>query len=252
MNFFHYEFAELLAWTKLYLLQEHPHVKLNTTSQSLLPPTPSPVKPESPPAQPQEPIAVKTIEPPKPPPVAQLPQQKSESTRSKFLTLEPLPPAPELDLSDVRTLVAEHFPALKTVNTIPSDEEAKRITSAWKQSSVIPAYIILSFDEPDKHRAFLENISRAIQATLGPAQIMSAQKIENENGWTGLLRSSDLRLIIASDRHIRALPGLMAHYRESSRDGEHYLGKVRLQLLPDLSIYWQQPRLKEALWKAIK
>jgi len=49
--------------------------------------------------------------------------------------------------------------------------------------------LILTFNEADKQLLLLKNIAKAIQLSIGPARLLSAEKIELEKGWDVLLQS---------------------------------------------------------------
>lgn len=178
----------------------------------------------------------------------QAPSRPEKPGNGKFV-LEPLGPAEAADNSEMCKVISQHLPI---ISTIPEDQEARRMNSDWRSLMVLMDAVILSFNENPKHLAFLKNMSIAIE-TLGlKCQLVSAQKLEQENNWSKLLEQNKLRLIIASDYGIYMLPELTKLHREVPRQAKHFLGQVPLFLLSDISFYLKEPNLKPSLWKAIK
>lgn len=175
-----------------------------------------------------------------------------EEKSTSFFELEPLKASEPLDLSDFRSIIKEKFPQQPYIEAIPSDSDAKRINSAWELEKMAPEVMVLFFQETPKHRAFLNNLCRAIQSLGIHAALSSAAKCEQELSWDSLLKSKNLRLVIASDYAIYTLPELMKHYKEAPKKGRQQLGSVPLFLLSDLSFYLKEPSLKPSLWKALK
>lgn len=175
-----------------------------------------------------------------------------EEKLTSFFELEPLKASEPLDISDFRSIIKEKFPQQPYLETIPNDSDAKRINSAWELEKMAPEVIVLFFQETPKHRAFLNNLCRAIQSLGIHAALSSAAKCEQELSWDSLLKSKNLRLVIASDYAIYTLPELMKHYKETPKKGRQQLGNVPLFLLSDLSFYLKEPSLKPSLWKALK
>jgi hypothetical protein len=200
-------------------------------------------------------IMPKTVSPEEksPPPQADKePPNRSPKSQVASFTLEPLPPAMPMPLNDVRSLIAEHYPAIPLAQQPPEDTLAKKIGKSWEYTASIPQAVILSFHEISKQQTFLNNICKALEIMGTPAKVFSANKIEQAKGWDNLLQSKELRFIIASDYGINALSDLMKHYREAPKQSRHYLGKIPLFLLSDVSFYLKEPTLKLPLWKALK
>lgn len=173
-------------------------------------------------------------------------------SKSSMLKLEPLN-AP---------IISNNFPNFqKLLNTLvpdwilgestPSDALAKKIKNTWTNDSESASILILSFQEQEKHLAFLKNIAHAISLHLAPARILFASNLEKENLWETILKRSQLRLVIANDYELYLQPRLMNHYREHPQQGKHYLNDIPLLLLSDPSLYLKEPQLKPLLWRAI-
>lgn len=247
------------------LSSEPPSEKIN---RAALPAHPNGPPPETLPVQPSKPPQTLPLDlpsfpvappkkineiPKKPAPSAAITEKqpiKTSKKKSELFTLEPMLESASSDFSEIRKIVTERFSTLTLLDDIPSDAGARKINNAWQAEIVISEVVILSFNEAFKQKAFLNNMAWAICQHLAPASVLSAQKFELD-GWNALLQAKELRLIIASDYAIHAMPGLMKHYREAQKQGKFYLDKVPLCLLSDLSLYLKEPHLKLPLWKAI-
>ncbi len=275
-------YAETIALTQLYLAQEYEleqrvfaekhsyeffknYVlsKRAQPSTPMKPPAPVPIQKEEvqmkqevavpappiPKASPTTTPVVAKTEPPLPasPPSAP-PKIEKPANNNKFV-LEPLGPAEAVDLTGIRKIAKEH---VALIDTIPDDSEAKRVNKGWDAMIGMVDVAILSFNENAKHQAFLKNVGIAIETLGCKSQLMSAQKIEQEKGWTRLLDEGKLRLVIASDYGIYTLPELLKQHREVPKQAKHFLGKIPLFLLSDIAFYLKEPSLKPSLWKALK
>lgn len=169
---------------------------------------------------------------------------------SKEFTLEPLQKPQEIELNDIQKLVVDRYPGKLIINEIPSDEEAKQMNAEWKQELVIPEVIILSFNESLEQQLLLQNIAKAIQASLAPAAMIPAVKLEQQ--WEKVLKTKSLKLIIATSHGLQTSPTLWKQYREAQKQAKHFLGDVPLYMLSDLSIYLKNPQLKVPVWQDLK
>lgn len=274
-------YAELVALTKQFLLQEHaltdriydseetfeyfrrtaqqqpkPEVKVAPVTS---PPPPAPqLQPaaQSYTANPVRPPLAPIPAPPKPiaekvpvvPVVESEPPAKNAPKEKTGITIEPLPPLKPLDLSEVRKIMAERLPNIPLIDTIPDDSEARLKTATHH----LPNVILLSFDDLPAHVDFLTKVAAAIQGIGSSAEVRNAATMEKEIGWNTVLNSPDLRFIIASGDGIYSIESLQKVHREVQKEGRHYLGDCPLLMLPDIGCYLQDPSLKRSLWTAIK
>lgn len=219
------------------------------------PPTPDPI-PTVPSPDPVPPDRLPPQLPPSPSPDPQPPviREKASAAKqeAKSLILEPLSaPTAKFDKQGFWQLFHTTFPQVTLCDTIPSDARAQKLKNAWKNESLIPPVVLLSFHEEEKQNRFLKNLAQAISLRLAPARVLSVAALEKEKKWDTLLHSSQLRLVIACDYALYSQPGLMTYYREEPQLGKHFLHRTPLLLLSDLSLYLKQPPLKSLLWRAI-
>lgn len=271
-------YAELIALAQLYIFQEYSRGQwietdretferfkahaLKGMQKTAVPPRPiAPLPPDkvevskplsaniqSPAAKPTE--AEKAA--PAPPQAAleaSLPEEKASAPQKTEITpkrfkLEPMTEAPPLDYSELRKLLNEKFP---NISLLPIPECA-----ASMPKSENPQVILLTFQENGRHLAFIQNLAKAVQLTLGPAKTIAAASIENEGKWDEFLKTKGLRLIIASYSGLQTLPGLMRYFKESPKQGRHYLDRLPVCLLSDIEIYLKEPQLKLPLWQSIQ
>ncbi|EFB40418.1 MULTISPECIES: hypothetical protein [Parachlamydia] len=271
------QFADLLTLTQLYVFQEHQlkdwtlaesqaftYFKKRAQSQkeAKLSPKTAPINPSFTPL----PIAATTPQaPPKKKPLlsAILAKEENKTTLAKESEASPaktqaewhleLPPTPTADsFEPFHAAFQKLFPARTLTTHIPDDAEARQKKELWKLPQSSPAVIILSFGEPSKLSLFLQNLAKAIEHLVPqPVEIRSAFSIEALNEWSALFQSQDLRLIIATDAGIQSCPQLIPFYRETQKQSRHYLDRIPLLLLSDLSLYLKEPKLKLSLWQVL-
>jgi hypothetical protein len=183
------------------------------------------------------------------PPESQIKETVKPSQNHKSFVQETLIMAPETDFSHLRTWISNQFSSIKLSNDIPDDSKAKAIAQKWRAPGA--EVFILSFNDLPRENAFLQNLATAIEKTGATTKVISAVKYEQEKRWHKCFKTDDLRFIITNHYSLHTLPELMKYYRED-HTGKQMLGKAELHLLPDLSLYMQQPSLKAALWKALQ
>ncbi len=191
------------------------------------------------------------IQPPAAPPAPiKMPAPKIELEAPLQPSFAPLPIL-EDSFADLRKIWAKINPSAPLFDTLPDDETAKKIASRWKTKNAAAEISILSYHEPPAQKALLEEIAKAVNILLGPAQIVAAEPIEKEKQWEAFLAVPHLKLTIACDYTLWQLGGLMQHYKETPSQGTRHLGSIPVFLLPDLSLYLKDPLLKRSLWKAL-
>lgn len=200
--------------------------------------------PESLPAQTAARAATST------PPKESTPKEPAKSQSFSKTFMRELPSAPDPpDFIELRTFFKNQLPHVELTDTILDDSAAIALTSRWK-APLSSEIIILSFSELAKEQTFISNLAFALNQCLGSTQVLSAKKIEDDQGWNKLLKAEKLRLVIASNYNLHTLPELVKYFHEDAT-GKHKLGTKKLYLLSDISLYMQQPSLKSSLWKTL-
>lgn len=210
-------------------------------------PIPNPTLSQNTPSIPRTPLIEKTV--PKKT-MSSAPPQKSLPKKSSF-RLHPLPSPEEDDIEAIRLQLSKSIPEIKFHTSIPSDDKAKQISEAWKYKNIIEPIVLLSYKENEKLLKFLFQLRRSLSAYFLPAKIISATILEKENQWEQFLSSKNLRLILLSDVALWQLPRLKAHFRQDPQK-QSFLQNTPLILLPDLSLYLQEPLLKASLWSGLQ
>lgn len=154
--------------------------------------------------------------------------------------------------NEIKKIIQTIAPDFPLSDLIPSDAKAKQISQSWKIKKDAADVTILSHKESPQQRLFLKNLADALDKTLLPTKLISAREIENENGWETLLSQRHLKLIIACDYCILELENLIRFYHENPVNKLHFLNKIPLFLLPDVSLYFKEPLLKKSLWASLR
>lgn len=275
------QFAELITMTRMHLLQEfqisdridadpetYLHFKQHALQQKKPQPTsPAPTAPiplkhvpikahTSSPVLPSNPVEkkpiVKTPETIQQIPTSPEPIKTSPKEPKGPFQLEPFAQPIEADFNDLKKIIAERYPNQPLKDKLPCDAHAKAIKDEWQKEILIPSVLILSFTDLPQHLDFLNSLAMAIGKQLAPASVFSADRLENDKGWESILSKDSLRLIIASGHSLNSNKELMKHHREAPKEAKHYLGKIPLFLLADISVYIKNPRLKIPLWADLK
>ena len=265
------QYSELLALTQLFLLREY-NVKTKTDCEPLHADFYTKLKSSSrpairektaPTATPDLDLIQKNTSKPiinTPPPALiiqnQLPEKPEASVIRETIKsgierrgwgLEPLGSAPQVSSStEFKQLFSIHFSHYALSDTIPTDTLARRMTN-----DTDCAIAILTFEHSTLQQRLLENLARAISLQLAPARVFIGTQIEKEHGWDKWLANPSLKLILCTDEALYLQHTLMQHYLQSQHRTRHFLQRIPLLLLSDLSLYLNKPQLKPVLWRAI-
>lgn len=200
---------------------------------------------------PQTSLPIQPQTPESPPSLQTPPSSQNKEVKRKEFALEPLVAPPPQDHREWWDVSRSLFPQWNLHTSIPSDEIALKNKNAWLRKQEISPVVILSFQDNEQQLTFLKNIAQAITLRLAPAQVISATRIEKENGWENILNSTQLSLMIASDYGLYLHPKLRQFHREVPSQAKHFLNQTPLLLLSDLNLYLKDPQLKPLLWRAI-
>lgn len=152
-------------------------------------------------------------------------------------------------LEDMKKAIEAVMPSLFINFNVPSDEGAKRKKTSYLITEFMPEVPLLAF--PHKASGFLSEIAGAINNHFFSSKLVDLSKIENEGMLDQLIKTDHLKLIIAIDTMFFSHKALMKYYQEFPARKERYLGKTPLLLLPDPTIYMQDPSLKRSLWNLL-
>jgi len=158
----------------------------------------------------------------------------------------------EDNFSDIKMLLKDSFSNIQVKEKPLDDAIAKQVSQKYKLETQTAPITFLSSKEDEKTYKFIQQISRAINVCIIPTKIIQSKSFEEENKWSSFLNTSSIKLIIACDYSLWALPNLMKHYKEIPRKSQCFLGTIPLFLLPDLSLYIKNPLLKPSLWEALQ
>lgn len=208
----------------------------------------TPTKAQPAPQQPMTSIAPLQTTKPTAAPAKEKAAPAHSKAPSNHIELEPLRNAVETDLNDIHAIIVERFPKQVILSDIPSDATARSINNAWTQETQIPDILVLSFGEPHLHHAFLQNLSNAISIRIAPSALIVAEKLSQEKDWDAVLKTKNLKFVIAAGNGLQATPDLQKHYKEAQKLAKHYLGQVPLYMLSDIGNYLKNPSLKVSLW----
>jgi hypothetical protein len=224
----HDEYLELIKKTRLYLeASHHPSDKIPWSKKIEVsaPPVPPKSLPKPPP-----PVPVKVNTPVVPP----RPIERPGPPPPPRIVAEP---PKESDLPSFKELYDFHalnFPHLSFKEEIPADLKAPLPPKQKKEIDIA----ILLFNDSQHDTFFLTQVARAITTRFQ----LNAVCIKGAN-----FEPKPYKYVIACDYGIQGHLG--HHLKEAS--GKSYLGNSPLMMLPDLSLYRREPKLKSALWKAL-
>jgi hypothetical protein len=166
--------------------------------------------------------------------------QSSSSSQNK--------PQKTIEFSDeIKKKIEKVLPHVKIVREIPSDEEAQRLSEAWKQPTKNAQFIILSFSEGTNEETFLMNVKRALDANFGPCSLIDASSLENKKEWDLFFSMHKPQMYICSSELFR-YKQLISFYKENTASKERFLHSQPLLLLSSLSNYLSSPEQKRILW----
>lgn len=181
------------------------------------------------------------IAPPPKPIEISLPTPPLKKTK---IELAPLPPtvtkaAPQTDiLKKIGANVAQ---------TPLDDARAKEVRFAHQKKKRVPEIPILF--SGSVHKPFLESVARAISAKFGPSRILQCAALEQQQKWDVLRESESVRLYLLPDFVLAQFEVLQKGFVEKKKN-RFLFGKPVL-LLPDLSLYEKDPKLKRSLWNML-
>lgn len=158
---------------------------------------------------------------------------------------------PLYTLDEMRAVVEKVIPSFPLRSEVLDDAKAKRRASFWKEELKEISILILNFEEQEKPRLFLNNLSTALTALLTPAKVIEATRFEREKKWDELLSLPSLRLILAPSFSTWKQTTLSSFYKELPAEAKYFLKRCPVLFLHPLSAYFKNPLLKKQLWNTL-
>jgi len=187
--------------------------------------------------------------------VSAIPIRKTTTFQRKEAPIPPPPVqkqeaiSPQPDFSPLKKTLQKIAPSLKMVDQIPSDTQAKRIASAWKERIFDADVIFLACNSDAETLEFLKGLAKAVDHHLAKTKILMAERFEREKRWDLFLEKNSFRLIIASEG-IQQWTELMRFYKAMPTSGKLFLDKAPLLVLSSATLY-KSLEHKAHLWKAL-
>lgn len=255
-------YTELLSLAQRYLQQEHVKeewvfaerqhflyfketaqrqqpLKQQTIAVQAAAPVVKPYSAPIPPPAPQPKSVEKTIEPVKAPepvkPKAVVEEKKAPVVPGYF-TPEQLPRTSDVDLSDIRQIVAEKFPQLTIIDEIPQPGVSSHLADV----------LLITSGEDPTHLEFLQKVAKAIKDRFCAAEV-----IKYHDNWDAIVSSPHLKLILMAGTELDQLPQLKQYYRELPKHNRQLLGKVPFIPMAEFSAYLTDTKQKSLLWKSV-
>ncbi len=192
---------------------------------------------------------------PKPKQALTTPLKKAEPITSNVLRPEapqkkqPPIPAPTISLQ-FKEIVEKHS-NLTIVEKIPSDAVAKRRARLWMHGDFSKEVIVIRYGKDPQDNAFLDNLWKAIDERLKPAEIVDGEALEGQKLWDQLLGARQVRWILCCHAALLELPTLHGLYREDADSKQRFIGHIPLLLLPSVQTFATNPAKKRELWNRL-
>ena len=134
------------------------------------------------------------------------------------------------------------------VTSPPSDDLAKKVRFAWKDKRFIPAVPIFTIGQ--EHTPFLQNIQKAIESHFTSCRVIQVEKVEQSKKWEAFM-DAPVELFVVPDYVISQNATLMKNMKVQKEKNARTLFGKPLLLLPDLTLYMRDPKLKRSLWNVL-
>lgn len=169
---------------------------------------------------------------------SQLPQKKQTHAPTPILSLQ------------FKEIVEKHS-NLTIVEKIPCDAVAKRRARLWMHGDFSKEVIVIRYGKDPQDNAFLDNLWKAIDERLKPAEIVDGAAMEGQKLWDQLLAARQVRWILCSNAALLELPTLNGLYREDTDSKQRFIGHIPLLLLPSVQTFATNPAKKRELWNRL-
>lgn len=153
------------------------------------------------------------------------------------------------ELKDFKELFHNKFPQILIYDAPLNDAKAKKVKNAWKHHIEIP-HVVFLYRDPT-HKEFLNNVAKAVSLLFMSSKAMNLSYFDEESKTKELLNHPHLKLIIAPDDVVVGLSSFTPYYKELPQQKKRFLKDIPLLFLPDISLYFKDPKLKASLWKLL-
>lgn len=172
-----------------------------------------------------------------------IPAKKIDIAPQEPITKQPSDPFPE----DIKKQVEKHLPYIKIIKSIPSDEGAQILASAWKHPCAKGTVLLFSFTPSPTEKSFLSNIKKAIESRFCSCEIIDVKEWEDKKEWNRFFILYKPRLILG-DPNLFQTKNLLPFYKENAVSKQMFLNSHPFMLLKPLSTYLDTPEHKKSLW----
>ncbi|MES2122772.1 MAG: hypothetical protein V4492_08365 [Chlamydiota bacterium] len=151
-------------------------------------------------------------------------------------------PSGQHDFAEIRRTLQKIAPSIGVQDAIPSDEAAKKISTAYKETLPEIETVVLLCDDGQEWLDFVKSLAKAVDQHLSKAKVILASRLEQEKRWDLFIQKNGFRLIIATPG-IQNCKGFLHFY-------ESLPAKPPLLTLSAVSHYHNQEH-KAKLWKTL-
>lgn len=99
----------------------------------------------------------------------------------------------------IQAALQKILPSLRLTERIPDDLEGKKSANLWKEKIEGIEVILFALSQDQETLELLKSLAKAINSKLGPAKIISAERLELSQNWDLFFETNSFRLIVASD-----------------------------------------------------
>lgn len=286
MNEWYQQYQEVIAFTQLYLLQEHKleermlcstesyayykefatKMRSSKTQVSKSAPIPTSTVPviSNEPVVSKKIISSPSVEKPKentfsistipletPAPIVireKKTEEKTQTTQTFSFQLQPFEDRSSSQKENFRKLIQQYVPNFPLLDDIPCDQTAKALSLQWQQKHQNPAIVMIIADQSNAMNRFLNDLAHALRFKSSSLTCLSCQQYEVE--FNQLSRSSTLKFVISTPQLLERLPHLKQHLKNDEK-GKQYLGSARIILLKRCERYFQDFLQKKRLWQML-
>lgn len=189
-----------------------------------------------------------------PPPIAPKPIAINKKIEAPAPVATPVKAAPVIEkknFDEMRQTVSKMFPGIALRETVPDDLQAKKMARLWEEKYLDAQIVIIAFGETAAGMTFLNNVTKAINRLIAPAQLIDGALLEKEHGWELLFKSPTLKAALISPWASWKSTSLVNHFKQNGSTQQQFLGEKPVLILEPTTVYLQNPDRKRKLWQLI-